>query len=128
MPPSGEVVSDLEDLEEEEGAARAAQEYRAFKSGRMPYREEERREIVAAVVARRAHGRVRGNALWKVLEEEKLCRGNRTWQSMKEQYRKVGGLLLIFLLFIMIKCIVTWYRLLVDFRMLVDCLVYNPSE
>ena len=92
MPPSGEVVSDLEE-EEEEGALGAAQEYRAFKSGRTPYREEERREIVAAVVARRAHGRVRGNALWKVLEEEKLCRGNRTWQSMKEQYRKVGRLL-----------------------------------
>ena len=96
VPPSGEVVSDLEEEEEEEeGALRAAQEYRAFKSGRTPYREEERKEIVAAVVARRAHGMVRDNALWKVLEDEKLCRGNRTWQSMKEQYRKVGGVLLL---------------------------------
>ena len=32
---------------------------------------------------------LKGNTLWKQLEKTKLCGGNRTWQSMKEQFRKV---------------------------------------
>ena len=32
---------------------------------------------------------LQGNTIWKQLEESKVCSGNRTWQSMKEQFRKV---------------------------------------
>ena len=32
---------------------------------------------------------LKGNTIWKQLEKSKVCSGNRTWQSMKEQFRKV---------------------------------------
>ena len=32
---------------------------------------------------------LKGNTIWKQLEKSKVCNGNRTWQSMKEQFRKV---------------------------------------
>ena len=36
-----------------------------------------------------------GNLIWKQLEKSKVCSGNRTWQSMKEQFRKVLWIVLI---------------------------------
>ena len=95
---------------------------RAYKSGRKAYTDEERREIVEALVKKRAYNMVKvssawpsfilailhpghpghpsswprasfilsqGNAVWKTLDQEGLCRDSRTWQSMKEQFRKV---------------------------------------
>ena len=32
-----------------------------------------------------------GNVVWRRLEERRVCGGARTWQSMKEQFRKVSG-------------------------------------
>ena len=90
VPTAGEVVSDIEDVQEEEGAVRAAAQYKAFKSGRTAYTDEERKEIVQALVKRRAYRLVKGNTVWQSLDKEGLCRDNRTWQSMKEQFRKVS--------------------------------------
>ena len=30
-----------------------------------------------------------GNVVWRRLEARRVCGGSRTWQSMKEQFRKV---------------------------------------
>ena len=82
---------------------------RIFKCSRMPYTDRERKEIVGEIVRRQAHRMLKvylicliigfskmyivwnhqGNLIWKQLEKSKVCSGNRTWQSMKEQFRKV---------------------------------------
>jgi hypothetical protein len=91
VPSSGDQVSDMEDVEEDEVAVRAAAEYKAFKSRKKVYTDEERREIVAALAERGAWNEVKGTSIWRQLERRQLCRGDRTWQSMKEHFIKVIG-------------------------------------
>ena len=92
VPGGGDQVSDMEDIEEEdEVAVRAEAEYKAFKSRRKVYTDEERREIVAALAERGAWSQVKGTSIWRQLERRQLCRGDRTWQSMKEHFLKVIG-------------------------------------
>ncbi|KAB7498798.1 hypothetical protein Anas_02683 [Armadillidium nasatum] len=45
----------------------------------------EEREILNYIVKKRYFFRVKGNAIWKDMENKKVC-GSRTWQSMKERY------------------------------------------
>ena len=86
MPASGEAISDVdEDLEEETNAV----SNNVFKTTRSPYTAAERAEIVEGLVKREAFGMLKGNAIWKLMEKEGVCGGRRSWQSLKEQFKKV---------------------------------------
>ena len=88
MPASGEAISDVdEDLEEETNAV----SNNVFKTTRSPYTAAERAEIVEGLVKREAFGMLKGNAIWKLMEKEGVCGGRRSWQSLKEQFKKVIG-------------------------------------
>ena len=90
VPINGEVVSDTDnEVEMDEDTARAEAEYKAFKCEQIPFTDCERREILNGVIARHSYAMVSEDLLWKILQEKKLCRGRRTWQSMKEQFEKV---------------------------------------
>ena len=56
--------------------------YRCFKSGRYPYTTAEEREILQYLVDRRAYNLVGGNTIWKRMEQNKVCNGNR-WVTAK---------------------------------------------
>ncbi|XP_021942793.1 uncharacterized protein LOC110841492 isoform X2 [Zootermopsis nevadensis] len=51
------------------------------------YLQAEEEEIVNYVVRHNAYGLVKGTALWKLMEENMVCK-KRTWQSMKERFLK----------------------------------------
>ena len=59
------------------------------KNGRKPYSRREQESIVKDIVKNRAYNRLRGIEYWKDMEiEKRACGGDRTWQSMKEHFRK----------------------------------------
>lgn len=59
------------------------------KNGRRPYSRREQESIVKDIVRNRAYNRLRGIEYWKDMEiEKRACGGDRTWQSMKEHFRK----------------------------------------
>ena len=59
------------------------------KNGRAPYSRKEQESIVTDIVKNSAYNRLRGIEYWKDMEiEKRACGGNRTWQSMKEHFRK----------------------------------------
>ena len=59
------------------------------KNGRAPYTRKEQESIIKDILQKKAYNHLKGVHYWKMLEEEKrACDGNRTWQSMKEHFRK----------------------------------------
>lgn len=60
--------------------------------GREPYTTKEEASIVKDIVDNRAYNKLKGVQYWKDCEERGFaCKGNRTWQSMKERFRKKIG-------------------------------------
>ena len=56
---------------------------------RDPYTNKEEASIVKDIVDNRGYNGLKGNQFWKECEERGIaCKGNRTWQSMKERFRK----------------------------------------
>ena len=90
MPPNGEAISDMEedDIGEDDEREAGTSTSKAFKTSRSAYTAPERAEIVEELVKREAYKMLKGNAIWKVLEKEGVCRGKRSWQSLKEQFKK----------------------------------------
>ena len=59
------------------------------KNGRAPYTRKEQESIIKDILKQKAYNHLKGVHYWKTLEDEKrACDGNRTWQSMKEHFRK----------------------------------------
>merc|ERR1719319_1929364 len=67
----GERVSDIEDVEEHD-VVRADREFKMLKF----------------IFKRKAYKLLKGNVIWQKMEENYVCGGRRTWQSMKEHFRK----------------------------------------
>ena len=90
MPPNGEAISDVEedDIGEDDEREAGTSTSKALKTSRSAYTAPERAEIVEELVKREAYEVLKGNAIWKALEKEGVCRGKRSWQSLKEQFRK----------------------------------------
>ena len=69
-----------------------AASFRSFNttsSARDPYSKREEESIVRDIVENRAYNKLKGNQYWKECEDRGLaCKGRRTWQSMKERFRK----------------------------------------
>ncbi len=81
---TGVACSDFSDVEEAEEPVRR----RPFlKQGRMPYTRRDRRAILEFIVRKKLYNLLKGKNCWKNMEVHKVCRG-RTWQSMKEHFRK----------------------------------------
>ncbi|KAK4324359.1 hypothetical protein Pmani_004986 [Petrolisthes manimaculis] len=57
------------------------------KFNRGAYTHKERKAIVDYIIKHKRFREVKGNTVWKRLESEQVCPG-RTWQSMKEHYRR----------------------------------------
>ena len=58
-------------------------------NGFNPYTKREEESIVRDIVENRAYNYLKGNHYWKECEDRGVaCKGNRTWQSMKERFRK----------------------------------------
>ena len=56
-------------------------------SNRKPYSRAEEEKIVKWIVDTKRFTEIRGNSMWQLMEEAKLLE-DRTWQSMKERFRK----------------------------------------
>ena len=81
----GEVVSDIEDGGEDESLAQTRKSpVRSYKT----YNRKNQEEIVKYLVRFAAYKMVKGNSIWQKLESLNVCKGERTWQSMKEHFRK----------------------------------------
>ncbi|ROT69387.1 putative serine/arginine repetitive matrix protein 2-like [Penaeus vannamei] len=61
---------------------------RTWKTGRRPYSRNEQKSILEFIIKNKRYGEVKGNVLWKDMEKRKVC-PLRSWESMKEHYRKV---------------------------------------
>eukprot|EP00090_Calanus_glacialis_P016457 TRINITY_DN25768_c0_g1_i1.p1 TRINITY_DN25768_c0_g1~~TRINITY_DN25768_c0_g1_i1.p1 ORF type:complete len:1107 (-),score=385.74 TRINITY_DN25768_c0_g1_i1:97-3417(-) len=86
--PTGERVSDIEDEEVGEDMRRSFEaEYRHHKAHKLPYCKKEQQEMVDWIVKYSAFKLVKGNLVWQRMEEAKVGRG-RSWQSLKEHFRK----------------------------------------
>lgn len=48
----------------------------------------EQTEILKYIIHKKAYHRIKGRELWKEMEKDGICGGARTWQSMKENFRK----------------------------------------
>ena len=60
--------------------------------GREPYTRKEEASIVKDIVDNRAYNKLKGVQYWRDCEDRGFaCKGNRTWQSMKERFRKKIG-------------------------------------
>ena len=80
----GERVSDIEDGEEDEPVKRPGN---MFKPNRLPYCRREKEEVVNWIIENSCYRDLRGNQIWKKMEEEKVGKG-RSFQSLKERFRK----------------------------------------
>ena len=58
------------------------------KAWRRPYTKAEQKDMVEFMVERRAYSLLGGNTIWQQMEEAGACGGKRTWQSMKEHFKK----------------------------------------
>ncbi|KAJ9575973.1 hypothetical protein L9F63_007162, partial [Diploptera punctata] len=58
-----------------------------LKLGRRPYGESERRKIIEFIIKKNAYNQLTGNIFWQMMEANQICPG-RTWQSLKEHFRK----------------------------------------
>ncbi|KAB7494787.1 hypothetical protein Anas_01020, partial [Armadillidium nasatum] len=83
---SGNVVIDSSESEENmERGECSRNSKKPVKRRKQYYSIDEEREILNYIVKKRYFFRVKGNAIWKDMENKKVC-GSRTWQSMKERY------------------------------------------
>ena len=81
----GEAVSDIEDGDGDELVAQHQKSpVRSYKT----YSRKNQEEIVKYLVRFAAYKMVKGNSIWQKLESLNVCKGERTWQSMKEHFRK----------------------------------------
>ena len=64
------------------------QQVKHFKSSRMPYTKAEQLDLLDFLVKRRLFCGLRGRATWEFMERHRVCGGTRTWQSLKENFRK----------------------------------------
>merc|ERR1712226_812761 len=55
--------------------------------GWCPYTRKETLEIVRWMVTHNGYSKVRGNAVFKQMEEDRVCLGRRTWQSMRGHFK-----------------------------------------
>ena len=82
----GEKVSDIDDDEDMEETGPAKKKpVKAY--AKMPYCKNEQQEILDWIVENEAFKGLKGNEIWKKMEEENVGRG-RSWQSLKEHFRK----------------------------------------
>ena len=58
------------------------------KTWRRPYSKSEQKDMVEFLVEKRAYSLLGGNTIWQQMEEGGACGGRRTWQSMKEHFKK----------------------------------------
>ena len=59
------------------------------KNGRLPYTKKEQISIIQDIIKQKAFNKLKGNTYWMEAENQRqVCKGNRTWQSMKEHFRK----------------------------------------
>ena len=87
----GERVSDIDDDFETSSFISIVMDRSkasSMKTFKSPYTRKNQEEIVKALVRFSAYRLVRGNTIWKQLEGIGICNGIRTWQSMKEHFRK----------------------------------------
>ena len=68
----GEVVSDLEFVSIEND-----NQYKVFKSSRMPYTYKEKLKIIQEIQRRKAYNLVKGNIVWQRMEGAKFDNGRR---------------------------------------------------
>ena len=61
---------------------------RGFRKNANYYSREEDLNILKFIAENKRFDDVRGNEVWQVMEERKVVKG-RSWQSMKERFRKV---------------------------------------
>jgi hypothetical protein len=80
LQPEGERVSDMEEDEVLPASP--------VKPRRRPYTRQEQQKIVDYLVKQDAFAMVGGNRVWQQMEAAGVCRGGRTWQSMKEHFRR----------------------------------------
>jgi len=83
----GERVSDIEDLDEDDEIVNSNIENN-IKDFKVAYSRKNQEEIVKYLVKFSAYKMVKGRAIWEKLEALKVCNGKRSWQSMKEHFRK----------------------------------------
>ena len=81
----GEAVSDIEDDQEDESSVQNPKS--PLRNYKM-YSRKNQEEIVKHLVRFAAYKMVKGNSIWQKLESLNVCKGERTWQSMKEHFRK----------------------------------------
>ena len=81
----GEAVSDIEDGD---GAESVTQHQKSPVRSYKTYSRKNQEEIVKYLVRFAAYKMVKGNSIWQKLESLNVCKGERTWQSMKEHFRK----------------------------------------
>ena len=81
----GEAVSDIEEFVEDESSA---QPQKSPVKNYKIYSRKNQEEIVQYLVRFAAYKMVKGNSIWQKLESMNVCKGERTWQSMKEHFRK----------------------------------------
>ena len=55
--------------------------------GWNPYTRKDSSEILHWLVEHNEYGRLASHVIWKKMEKEGVCRGRRTWQSMKGHFR-----------------------------------------
>ena len=84
----GERVSDIDDEVDEDMRRSLEADYRHHKANRLPYCKKEQQEIVNWIVEYSAYRLLKGNLVWQRMEEARIGRG-RSWQSLKEHFKKV---------------------------------------
>ena len=86
--PRKEVGEKVSDIEEDDATRLYENEYRHHKSQRMPYSKKEQQGVVDWIVKYSAYKLLKGNIVWQRMEYLDVGRG-RSWQSLKENFRKV---------------------------------------
>ena len=56
---------------------------------RLPYSKSEQQQIVDYIIETKSFKFIKGNQLWQEMQKDQtVCKGRRTWQSMKENFHK----------------------------------------
>ena len=56
---------------------------------RLPYSRSEQQQIVDYIISTKSYKYIKGNQLWQEMQKDNtVCKGRRTWQSMKENFHK----------------------------------------
>ena len=56
---------------------------------RLPYSKSEQQQIVDYIIETKSYKFIKGNQLWQEMQRDQtVCKGRRTWQSMKENFHK----------------------------------------